>query len=90
MPHFVSLFGELQPAVRGIVVSSIMIMATVASLFAGTLSDRLGRTRAVAVGALLNALGAALESGAANLGMFVAGRCILGLGQGAFLSTLYV
>jgi MFS family permease len=68
----------------------MLLAATVASLFAGALADRIGRPRAVAVGALFHGIGAVLESGAAALGMFVVGRCIVGIGQGLFLSTLYV
>jgi len=90
MPYFVSAFGNLDPALRGIVVSCVMLSATIASLFAGALADKLGRPRAVAIGALVNGLGAALEAGAANLPMFIVGRVVLGAGQGLMLSTEYV
>ncbi|KAI9752997.1 MAG: hypothetical protein M4579_005382 [Chaenotheca gracillima] len=67
-----------------------MLSATVASLFAGTLSDSLGRTRAIALGSFTFALGAAIEAGAANLGMLIAGRLVVGVGEGFFLSTIVV
>jgi len=90
MPSFTDTFGVLSPAVTGIVVSSILIAAAVVTLFAGALSDSLGRTRAIAIGALLFAIGAAVEASAVTLGMFIGGRCLVGIGEGAFFSTLVV
>lgn len=91
MPQFVEYFGgSMSSATRGIVVSSVLISATFASLFAGALSDIMGRNRAVGIGAAWFALGATLESGAVNFGMLIAGRLIVGIGEGLFLSTLVV
>jgi MFS family permease len=90
MPSFEETFGSLSSALHGIVVSSLLLAATVASLFAGALSDRFGRPRAIAIGCLTFSIGAAVEAGASNLGMFIAGRCIVGVGEGLFLSTLIV
>lgn len=75
---------------HGLVVSSVLLTTTLASLFGGAISDKLGRTRVIVIGALLFAIGAAIEAGAVNLGMFIAGRCIVGLGQGTNFSTLVV
>lgn len=90
MPSFTKEFGELSSSTVGITVSSVLLPGAIASLFAGSLSDRLGRTRAVAIGALIFAMGAGLEAAAINLGMFVGGRCVVGIGEGVFLSTLLV
>lgn len=90
MPSFADSFGVLSSSLTGLVVSSIMLPATFASLFAGALADSLGRTRAVAIGGLFFAIGAALEASAINLGMLIAGRCVVGIGEGLFLSTLVV
>ena len=90
MPAFKSTFGTLSSSLEGIVVSLIMISATLLSLFAGALSDNFGRTRSLAVGSLLFALGAAVEAAAVTLGMFIIGRCVVGFGEGVFLSTLVV
>ncbi len=90
MPSFTDTFGELSSFLHGLVVSSILLPATFASIFAGALSDSLDRTRAVAIGALVFAIGAALEASASNLGMLIAGRCVVGIGEGLFLSTLVV
>lgn len=90
MPSFTASFGSLSSSLQGIIVSSILIPATLVSIFAGAVSDRLGRTRSLAIGALLFALGAAIEAAAVTLGMFIAGRCVVGLGEGLFLSTMVV
>jgi DNA-directed RNA polymerase III subunit RPC2 len=87
MPMFIDYFGNLSSTLRGIVVSSVLLSATVGSLFSGWLSDAMGRTKAVAIGSLIFALGAGLEAGAVNLGMLILGRVIVGLGEGLFLST---
>lgn len=67
-------------------VSSVLLSATIGSLLSGWLSDTMGRKRAVAVGSLIFALGAALEAGAVNLGVLILGRLIVGFGEGLFLS----
>jgi len=90
MPTFIDHFGELSATMRGIIVSSVLLSATIASLLSGTLSDSMGRTRAVGIGSAGFALGAAVEAGASSIGMLIAGRLIVGVGEGLFLSTLVV
>lgn len=90
MSSFVTTFGPLSATLHGLVISSILLTATVGSLCAGNLSDSLGRTRAISLGALIFAVGAALEAGSVNLAMLIAGRSVLGLGEGLFFSTLVV
>lgn len=90
MPSFIATFGEISSTLHGLVVSSVLPTATLASLFAGLISDKLGRTRAIVIGAFTFAVGAAIEAASTNLGMFIGGRCIVGLGEGTFLSTLVV
>ncbi|KFY17269.1 hypothetical protein V492_00787, partial [Pseudogymnoascus sp. VKM F-4246] len=90
MPSFTRTFGVLSPTLHGLVVSSVLLTTTVASLFAGAISDSIGRTRAIVIGALLFAIGASIEASAPTLPVFIAGRCIAGLGQGTNFSTLVV
>lgn len=90
MPSFTNSFGFLSSTMHGLVVSSILLPATFVSIFAGAFSDSLGRTRTVAIGALFFSIGAAFEASAVNLAMLIAGRCVVGIGEGLFLSTLVV
>ncbi|KAH8706026.1 general substrate transporter [Talaromyces proteolyticus] len=54
------------------------------------MSDSLGRTRTLAIGALVFALGAAIEASASQLSVLIIDRLIVGAGEGLFLSTLVV
>lgn len=90
MKTFVSYFGPQSPSVHGLIVSSILLPAAVSSFFAGRMTDLLGRPKGIAIGALVFGIGAALESGAVNIAMFVVGRCVEGIGEGLYLGTLVV
>ncbi|TQW00322.1 sugar transporter [Cordyceps javanica] len=82
MGKYVEHFGHPSPAIHGLIVSSILLSAAVTSFLAGHVADSLGRPLGVAIGALVFALGAVLEAGAVRLGMFIAGRLIVGVGEG--------
>jgi MFS family permease len=90
MPSFIESFGELSPSVHGLVISSILLTGTFTSLFGGAISDSIGRTRTIAIGSLIFAVGTALETGAVTLVMFIIARCLAGLGEGVLLSALIV
>jgi MFS family permease len=90
MPFFATSIGELTPFLRGFTVSLIMLAGAFPSFFAGQLADRFGRLAIVAAGALVFAIGAALEGGANKLGMFLAGRALCGIGEGLWLSNVSV
>ncbi|KAJ5466646.1 hypothetical protein N7539_009375 [Penicillium diatomitis] len=91
MTDFKASFGGSQNAtIHGLIVSSILIPAALASFFAGHLADRLGRPKGISIGVLVFGIGAAVEAGAVSLGMFIAGRVIEGLGEGLFLGNLVV
>ena len=90
MKSFTDTFGELSATVHGVVVSSILLPGAVAALVAGILADRHGRTRLIIVGSCIYGIGAAIECGAPVLGVFILGRLIKGLGEGLFLSAVYV
>lgn len=87
MKTFVKKFGELSPAIHGLLVSSILLCAALSSVFAGKLADRLGRPQAMALGASVFALGTGLEAAAIDLWMFAVGRVIEGIGYGLYFST---
>ncbi|KAH8649320.1 sugar transport protein [Xylariales sp. PMI_506] len=90
MPSFIATFGSFSPTMHGVIVSSILLSGAFTALIAGTFADRWGRTGLIAVGSAIFALGAGLEAGSYRLGMFIAGRLVKGVGEGLFLSTVYV
>lgn len=92
MPQFEAVFHPISPTLHGLIVSSILLTAAVASFAAGPLSNSLSRTRTAALGGGIFALGSALQAGASTLPMLLIGRCIAGVGEGFFFSvvTIYV
>ncbi|KAL3484490.1 putative transporter [Aspergillus germanicus] len=82
--------GPISASIHGFIVSTVLLSATIASLFSGTISDQFGRTRLLALGSLVFALGATLEASARRLPVFILGRLVVGTGEGLFLSTLVV
>lgn len=90
MPSFTATFGEISSSLHGLVVSCVLLSASFTSLFSGILSDTLGRTRALAIGAAVFGVGAVIEATASRLGILILGRLVVGAGEGLFLSTLVV
>ncbi|KAI1425799.1 sugar transport protein [Xylaria sp. FL1777] len=90
MSSFKDTFGELSPTLHGIVVSSVLLPGAVTALITGVLADRYGRTRIIAIGSLVYGVGATLETASMWLAMFIVGRLLKGVGEGLFLSTVYV
>lgn len=90
MPAFEVTMGPISSTIRGVIVSSILLPGALAALVAGILADRHGRKRLIILGAVIYGVGAAIECGSVALAMFIVGRLIKGVGQGLFLSTVYV
>ncbi|KAL8728786.1 MAG: hypothetical protein Q9166_005164 [cf. Caloplaca sp. 2 TL-2023] len=90
MPGFADSFGTFSPTIHGLIVSSILLPAAFTSFFAGHIADKVGRLKAIMIGATISGVGAALEAGAVSLGMFIPGRALAGVGEGFFLSTVVV
>jgi sugar porter (SP) family MFS transporter len=90
MASFKDTFGELSATVHGVVVSSILLTGAISALFAGILADRHGRVRIISVGSFIYGIGAAIECASGLLGVFILGRLIKGVGEGLFLSAIYV
>lgn len=82
--------GALSPTVQGLIVSSILITASLASVVSGPLSDRISRTRTVALGAVVFSFGSTIACSAGTLPQIFVGRCIAGVGEGLFLSAVTV
>lgn len=93
MPHFVAHFsktGALSTTVQGLIVSAILITASMASLVSGPLSDHISRTRTISLGGFIFAAGSVISCAANALPMLLVGRCIVGIGEGLFLSAVTV
>ena len=90
MQQYKDVFGTQSAIVHGLVVSTILIPAAISAFAAGHVADALGRAKTIALGGLIFGTGAALESGAMHIGMFVTGRIIKGFGEGLFLGNLTV
>ena len=90
MREFKNFAGDPSPTMHGLIVSSILVPASISSFFAGKLADSLGRTRGIAIGSLVVAAGAALEASSVHIAMFIVGRIIQGVGQGLYIGTLVV
>lgn len=79
------IIDEVSPTIVGITVACLQLSAAVGSLTAGWLGDIIGRKRCVAIGGFIYFFTAFIQAFAPNLGVFIAGRTIQGLGVG-FLS----
>lgn len=90
MPAFKATFGSFSPTMHGVIVSSVLIPGALTALIAGALAHRFGHIKLVALGSFIYSIGAAVECGAPILGVFILGRLIKGVGEGLFLSNVYV
>lgn len=90
MPAFRKTFGDFSPTVHGVVVSSVLISGAFTALIAGILGHRFGQVRIFAIGSFIYGVGAAIQSSATSLGAFIVGRLIQGIGEGLFVSNVWV
>jgi MFS family permease len=90
MPTFQTSIAVLSPTMRGLTVSSLLLMGAIPSLFAGLLADKYGHVRIVLAGAICFTIGAALEAASRNLATLLAGRSLVGIGEGLYLGNLNV
>lgn len=90
MSAFKDTFGPFSATLHGVVVSSILLPGALTAMLAGVLADRYGRTSLIGIGGCTYAVGAAVECSSTYLGVFILGRLIKGVGEGLFLSTVYV
>lgn len=85
-----TISGSSQPTTQGIIVSSLILGAAASSIVAGKLADAVGRVRGIAIGTFIFAIGAAVQGGSVNLGMFVTGRVMEGIGEGLYVGPMIV
>ncbi|KAL2826950.1 general substrate transporter [Aspergillus pseudoustus] len=82
LPSWQASFGNPSGARLGTLVNAINIGVLVSVLFSSQLCEILGRKKPITIGTALITLGSALQAGAQELGMFIAGRLIIGVGTG--------
>ncbi|KAF4816062.1 putative metabolite transport protein YwtG [Colletotrichum siamense] len=90
MPSFRETFGDFSPTMHGVIVSSVLIPGALSALVSGVMADRFGHVRLFALGAFIYGCGTGIECASPILGVFVLGRLIKGIGEGMFLSNVYV
>jgi len=82
LTYWQNYFGHPNGSKQGLL-NAIQSVGSVCSLpIAPNLCDWIGRQRSILIGSLVVALGAGLQSGARDVGMFIAGRFFIGLGSG--------
>ncbi|KAJ2892809.1 putative polyol transporter 2-like protein 1 [Zalerion maritima] len=90
MPQFTSSLGPLSPSLLGFTVSLILLTGTLPSFFAGYLADRFGRLPTISAGLFTFFVGCILECSSDSLPQFLLGRALAGLGEGIYLSNIWV
>ncbi|PVH77529.1 general substrate transporter [Cadophora sp. DSE1049] len=81
-PYFTAYMGTPTTSETGGIVSSFTGGAILGALSVAWLPDRYGRKMAVFIGAMISTLGCALQAGAVNIPMMIAGRFIAGIAVG--------
>ena len=81
-PYFVQYMGKPSTSETGGIVSSFTGGAILGSLSIVFLADRFGRKLTVFIGSVISVLGCALQGGAVNIPMMIAGRFIAGIAVG--------
>lgn len=80
LPSYTDYFN-LTPATTGLNTASVFIGGFFGPIWAGVITDRLGRRPAIFWGTLVTLIGIILQGAAQNIAMFVIARIILGWGS---------
>lgn len=78
MPSYTSYF-TLTTATKSLNTAISYVGGIVASFFSGFVVDYAGRKKSIALSAVLTLIGAVIQTSAQNIGMFIAGRFIVGM-----------
>lgn len=81
LPSYVNYFHLDNPAFTGLNTASVFIGGFFGPIWAGVMTDRLGRRPAIFWGSVVTLLGILLQTAAQNIAMFVIARIILGWGS---------
>lgn len=80
MPTYKGYFA-LTTATKSLNTASSYVGGSCSALFAGFLVDYLGRTKCIYISAYVTLVGAVIQTASQNIGMFIAGRFIVGKSQ---------
>ncbi|KAI9279697.1 general substrate transporter [Umbelopsis sp. AD052] len=84
MPYWTHYFDNPNDVMTGFIVSIYLLGAFVGGLFAGPISERIGRKRSIQLASIIFTLGSALQAGAISTQMLLGGRFVQGLGIGMY------
>jgi sugar porter (SP) family MFS transporter len=88
--HFKDYFDDPNSAQIGTMVAILEIGALISALLSGRISDKIGRRRAIRYGAMLFAVGGALQAFALTFRILIISRFISGLGIGVLTQIVPV
>ncbi|MCJ1292662.1 hypothetical protein MMC34_004215 [Xylographa carneopallida] len=89
-PQYVDYFNNPHGIIQGAIGSALAAGSVVGSLFAGPLSDKIGRRDAIFVGCLFWLVGTAIQVACNGYGMLIGGRIINGICVGITSSQVPV
>ncbi|KAI8144231.1 general substrate transporter [Fennellomyces sp. T-0311] len=80
--HFLASHNNPNSALKGAIVALFNVGCFFGACVAATLATKWGRKRTIQVGCFFAAVGGTIQTASINVGMFIAGRLIIGLGIG--------
>lgn len=83
LPSWEGYFNHPSGGILGTLSNGTTIGSLCVTPFIVLVGDRIGRRHMLMIGIILTIIGAAIQAGAVNFGMFLASRIIIGLGSGA-------
>ncbi|KAK5957724.1 hypothetical protein OHC33_000913 [Knufia fluminis] len=86
MPQWKAYFNSPSSSFLGLIYASLFLPAIVTPYISSMINDRWGRKAALGVGSIILIIGAFVNAFATNVGMFIAGRVLIG-GAGPFGKT---
>ncbi|KAI8139057.1 general substrate transporter [Fennellomyces sp. T-0311] len=90
MPYWIHYFNDPDEVRRGFITSILLLGAFAGALFAGPLSERIGRKISVMVATVIFWLGTSMQTGATSDGLLMAGRFIQGISIGMYSMNITV
>ncbi|KAI8068553.1 general substrate transporter [Gongronella butleri] len=86
--QFIKYFDNPSAEIQGAIVALFQAGCFFGAISAMWFASTLGRKRSIQVGSALATVGGALQTGAINVGMFIGGRFVIGLGVGILSSIV--